>query len=211
MADVLNEGANSEVDNSGIASAAADAWAPPSKGTEQIALAPPPPTPSTPTDTAPARPDGNSDKSRPPGTENSGARGADSNLDKPKTKEQWDKEFEKLAEKLAEDIKAGKFSPEGLKAWQKFFTERAAMPGADAESLRSDLVRLGTMINGIVEKDPNAKFRIGQAMTLDLKTGNANYFMNIRGPGIDPQGTVDSIVKGKDSPTVIRVGQFKVK
>lgn len=220
MADVLHEGANSEADNSGIESAAADAWAPPaSRSPEQIALAPPPTPPSTPTDT---RPQGTSE-TRPPSTENSapqggdksgadksGADGKDKAQDKPKTEEQWAKEFEQLAKKLADDIKAGKFSPEGIKMWQKFFAERAAMPGADVASLREDLVKLGTMINGIVETDPANKFRIGQAMLLD-KNGTASYYMTIRGPGIDQQSNVDAIVAGKNTGTVFKVGSAHLK
>ncbi len=217
MADVLHEGANSEADNSGIESAAADAWAPPaSRSPEQIALAPPPTPPSTPTDT---RPQGTSE-TRPPSTENSAPQGGDKSgadksgkdkaQDKPKTEEQWAKEFEQLAKKLADDIKAGKFSPEGIKMWQKFFAERAAMPGADVESLRQDLVKLGTMINEIVESDPSNKFRIGQAMLLG-KDGTARYYMNIRGPGIDQQADVAAIIAGKDTPTIFKVGSAKLK
>jgi hypothetical protein len=217
MADVLHEGANSEADNSGIESAAADAWAPPaSRSPEQIALAPPPTPPSTPTDT---RPQGTSE-TRPPSTENSAPQGGDKSgadksgrdkaQDKPKTEEQWAKEFEQLAKKLADDIKAGKFSPESIKMWQKFFAERAAMPGADVESLRQDLVKLGTMINEIVESDPSNKFRIGQAMLLG-KDGTARYYMNIRGPGIDQQADVAAIIAGKDTPTIFKVGSAKLK
>lgn len=123
-----------------------------------------------------------------------------------KTAKDVQAEAEKAIKALKDAVEKGEWSDEAKKVWQKVVDEQKNLAGATPKSVARALNAIGAAMNAEAKKN-GWKFEVGMGVTSN--NGKSEFWMTLKGPGIDKADNLKAILGGKDSKTAIKVGDMK--